>query len=133
MNKLTLIARIALGLVFFGAGVGGFASHFAFPPDLPEKLLAFTQGLAASGFFLPFLKGTEIVCGLLLLSGRFVPLALVVLAPIVLNIFLTHLFLAPQGVPLALVIGALEIYLAFFSQYKESIRPLFTARFAKTL
>jgi len=58
-----------------------------------------------------------------------VPLALVVLAPIVLNIFLVHAFLAPEGLFLAVVLGAIEIYLAFFStEYSPPIKRLFRAR-----
>jgi uncharacterized membrane protein YphA (DoxX/SURF4 family) len=131
MKWLPIIARTLLGLVFFGSGVFAFISHFAFPPDLPENLQVFVKGLAASSFFMPFLKSTEIVCGLMLMSGYFVPLALIVLAPIVINIFLTHLFLAPSGVPLALIIGAIEIYLAFFARpYKDVVRRIFVAKCA---
>lgn len=123
---LPTIARVILGLVFLGAGIGGFVSGFKFPPDLPPGLLTFVTGLSASKYFLPFLKGTETLCGLLLVVGAFVPLALVVLAPIIINIFLTHLFLAPSGVPLALVLGGLEVYLAFFaSPYKEIVGQIF--------
>lgn len=125
MNKAPLIARILLGLIFFVFGLNGFLNFIPTPPP-PESLMTFMTGMMSSKYFFPLLKGTEVVCGLLLLSGAFVPLALVVLAPIVLNIFLTHLFLAPDGLVLAVVIGLLEAYLAFFaSPYKEIIRPLF--------
>lgn len=124
--KLPLIARIILGLVFFAAGLLGLLNMVPQPPDLPEALVTFNTGLAASVYFLPFLKLTETVCGLLLLSGFFVPLALVVLAPIVLNIFLVHAFLAPSGLPLAIVIGLLTVYLAFFAQpYSATVKQLF--------
>lgn len=86
----------------------------------------FMKGLVATGYFLPLLKVTEIVCGLLLVSGFFVPLALVILAPIVLNIFMTHLMLAPEGLPTAIAIGLVTIYLAFFSkEYGPTIKALF--------
>lgn len=99
------------------------------PEDLPENLELFNRGLAASQYFFTLLKITELVSGLFLLSGFFVPLALVMLAPIILNIFLTHLFLAPSGVPLALILGGVEIYLAFFAwPYRDVIRPLFQKR-----
>src|SRR5689334_1283698 len=101
MKKLPLIARLLLGLIFFVFGLNGFLNFIPTPADMPEKLKAFSGGLMAAGYFFPLLKGTEVICGLLLLTGRFVPLALVVLAPIVLNIFLTHLFLAPSGLGLA--------------------------------
>jgi len=72
------------------------------------------------------LKGTETICGLLLLIGAFVPLALVVLAPIVLNIIMVHIFLAPSGLPLAVVIAALMIYLSFFaSPYSAIVKQIF--------
>ncbi len=80
----------------------------------------------ATGYFFYLLKVTEIVCGLMLLSGFFVPLALVILAPIIINIFLVHAFMAPDGVVLAVILGVLEIYLAFFSaQYSPKIKALF--------
>jgi putative oxidoreductase len=121
-----IIARVLLGFVFFASGVYAFVSGFATPPDLPPQLQAFTSGLAASVYFMPFLKGVEILCGLLLLINSWVPLALVVLAPIVINILLVHAFLAPQGVVLGIILAALEAYLAFFaSPYRDSIRPLF--------
>src|ERR1700742_1263254 len=125
-SKLTIAARILMGLVFLASGVFGFITHFKFPPDLPPDLLAYVQGMTASHYFLPLLKTTEVVCGLLLLSGRFVPLALVILAPIIINIFCTHLFLAPSGLPVAIIIGVLEISLSFFSPvYSPAVKQLF--------
>ena len=126
MNKLPLIARILLGLIFFVFGLNGFFNFIPMPEAMPEALTNFTKGLMASVCFFPFLKSTEIVCGLLLLIGAFVPLALVVLAPIIINIFLTHAFLAPDGLPLAIVIGLLEIYLAFFAEpYSAIVKQIF--------
>lgn len=67
--------------------------------------------------------------GALLLSGLFVPLSLVVLAPMVVNILLTHLLLAPSGLPLALVLVVIQGYLAFYADpYRRVIRGLFKAR-----
>lgn len=128
-SKLPLIARILLGIIFFGAGLTGLLNLYPPPPNLPERLQAFNSGLMAAGYFFPLLKATETVCGLLLLTGMFVPLALVVLAPISLNIFLVHAVLAPEGLVLATVIGLLLIYLSFFAQpYSSVIKPLFRRR-----
>lgn len=128
-NKFPLVVRVVLGFIFFAAGLAGLLNLAPTPPDLPERLVTFNQGLMASGYFFQLLKVTETVCGLLLLSGFFVPLALVILAPIVLNIFLVHAFLAPSGVPLALVLGGLLIYLSFFAQpYANVIKRLFERR-----
>ena len=70
-SKVTMAARVLLGLAFFGSGLFGIISHFKFPPNLPPNLLAFVQGMTASVYFLPLLKTTELLCGLLLLSGQF--------------------------------------------------------------
>ncbi len=125
-EKLPLIARVLLGLVFTVFGMLGLLNLIPPPPDLPERMQAFTNGLAASIYFMPFLKAVEASCGLLLLSGLFVPLALVILAPIVIHIFLVHAVLEPNGLPIAIVIGLLMIYLSFFAKpYSDSIKILF--------
>lgn len=125
-SKLPLVARLLLGFVFFAFGLAGLLNLLPAPPDLPERLMAFNGGLMASIYFMPLLKATEAVCGLMLLTGFFVPLSLVILAPIVLNIFLVHAFLAPSGLPLAIVLGLLLVYLAFFAQpYSGVVKQLF--------
>jgi putative oxidoreductase len=125
MRKATLAARILLGLVFTVFGLMGLLNLIPPPPNLPEKQRLFNEGLMATGYFFPFLKLTETLCGLLLLSGMYVPLALIVLAPIVLNIFLVHVFLSPEGLPIAIVVGLLEGYLAFFSPYRDTVKQIF--------
>ncbi len=126
MKKITMITRVLLGLIFLGSGISFFLST---PPPMQGPIADFFKGMAASGYFFYLLKGTEITCGLFLIAGRFVPLALVALAPIILNIFLVHAFMMPSGLPLAIIIGILETYLAFFSaQYSPTIKQLFRKR-----
>lgn len=129
MRKAPLIARLLLGFVFFSSGLMGLLNLAPPPANMPEALMTFTTGLMASKYFFPLLKTVETICGVFLLSGSFVPLALVVLAPVIFNIFLTHLFLAPSGLPLAILIGLLEVYLAFFSSpYAKAIRTIFVRK-----
>jgi uncharacterized membrane protein YphA (DoxX/SURF4 family) len=121
MDKLVLVARILLGLVFFVFGLNGVLifvfgmdGFIPMPEEMPEGAAAFMGGLGASGYFFKLLKLTETVCGVLLLAGRYVPLALIVLAPIVLNILLFHLFLdpAPQSLVIAILLVVLGIVVA---------------------
>ena len=124
--KIPVIVRVLLGLLFTMAGVAGLLNLVPVPTDLPENMMTFNKGMMASVYFFPFLKATETVCGLLLIAGWFVPLALVVLAPIVIHIFLVHAFLQPSGLPLAIIIGAMTAYLAFFAApYSTTIKKLF--------
>ncbi len=135
MSKLTpyavYIARFLLGGMFVFAGLNGFL-HFV-PMGTPPTGAAgqFMGGLMATGYFFPFLKGTELLVGILILSGRFLPLALVMLAPIMLNIFAFHLFLEPSGLVISSVLGLLQVYLAwayrdsFVSVLKASAKPAY--------
>src|SRR5690606_5513367 len=101
-QKLPTVARVLLGLPFVVFGLNGFL-QFLPQPALEGDAATYMGGLAAAGYFFPLLKATEIVAGIALLSGRFVPLALTVLAPIVLQIFAFHAFLAGGiALPLAL-------------------------------
>ena len=123
--KAKTAARLALGAIFTVFGLNGFLHFIPAPP--PSGLAAvFVGGLGASGYFFPLLKGTEVAVGLLLLSNRFVPLALTVLAPIVVNIVAFHAFLAPSGMVLPLLITALGVYLAYTE--RAVFAPILQAR-----
>lgn len=121
------VSRILLGLAFFVFGADGFL-HFIpapAPSSIPPAALSFGSALAASGYLFQLIKGTEVVVGALLLLNRCVPLALVMLAPVTVNIVLFHLFLAPDGTGLALVITALHLFLAW--TYRDAFVSLFRA------
>ena len=117
MKHLPLIARILLGLMFVFGGVTGLFELVA-EPEMGEEATAFMGAITDTGYLWPAIKVTEIVCGVLLILGVFVPLALVVLAPVVLNILLFHVFLEPSGIPIALFLVVLGLYLAH--QHRES-------------
>jgi cytochrome c peroxidase len=126
MKGFALFSRFALGFVFLVFGVDYF---FSFLPELPvsQRGLPFLEALSASGYFFPLLKTVEISSAALLLLGLFVPLAIVLLAPVVLNIFFYHLFLDRGGLPLAALLFSLELFLAF--AYRETFRSLFPIHF----
>jgi hypothetical protein len=93
---------------------------------MPETAMGFLEGLVKSGYFLPVLAATQTLAGFLLLTGFAAPLALVILAPITLQIFLFHLFLTP-GLPnliVPLLLGILHLTAA--SAYWRIYRPLFS-------
>lgn len=124
-THLRTAARLFLGLVFTVFGLNFFL-HFLPMPPAPPRAAAFAGALFASGYLFPLLKTTEVAAGLLLLGGRFVPLALAVLAPIVINIVGFHLFVDPSGLGLALPMVAAEVYLAW--TYRAAFAPMLAAR-----
>jgi uncharacterized membrane protein YphA (DoxX/SURF4 family) len=118
-------ARLFLGLAFTVFGLNFFL-HFMPTPPAPPRGAAFAGALFASGYLFPLLNATEVVAGLLLLGNRFVPLALAVLAPIVVNIVAFHLFLAPSDLALALALLAAELTLAW--NRRAAFAPMLRAR-----
>ncbi len=127
-GRLVLVARLLLGLTFFGAGLAGLLMAPQTPTSPPMKpgMVALFNGLVGSGYLLPLLKVTETVVGALLLANRFVPLALIVLAPITVNIVAVHLLLAPEGLPIAAAVLALHLFLAW--SFREVFRAVLVAR-----
>jgi uncharacterized membrane protein YphA (DoxX/SURF4 family) len=123
MKTAVLIARILLGIIFVVFGINGFVP-FLPQPEMPQAALAFFGALAASGFMLPLLFATQIVGGALLLLGM-VPLGVLVLTPVIVHIVGFHVFLAPDGLPLAIVVAALGLFLAL--THRRAYRPLFAA------
>ena len=117
-------ARLFLGLVFVVFGLNGFLHFLPMPPP-PARAGAFAGALMGSGYLMQLVFLTELVAGALLLSGRFVALALTLLAPVIVNIVAFHLFLAPAGLGLAGVVVAAEVYLAW--THRESFAPMLRA------
>ncbi len=115
------VVRYLLGAIFFVFGLNGFLG-FIPQPDLSGTAATFMGGLAASGFFFPLVKGLEVIAGALLLSNRFVPLAIAILGPITLNIFLFHSVLTPPN-PISIFVLAANIFLAI--AYKDSFKGIF--------
>jgi hypothetical protein len=124
-SKAATAARVLLGLVFAVFGLNGFL-HFLPQPPMSGPPAAFAGALLATGYMFPLIKGTEVVSAALLLSGRYVPLALTLLAPVIVNIVAFHAFLAPSGLALPVVILGLEIFLAW--SYRASFRGVLQAR-----
>ncbi|MDB6025476.1 MAG: DoxX family protein [Verrucomicrobiales bacterium] len=93
---------------------------------MSEGAMALMGGFMKSGYMLPLIMGTQLISGVLLLVNRFVPLALALLAPVVVNILAFHIFLAPSGLVIAIVVMALELYLAW--SYRTAYRPMLAMR-----
>ena len=117
MKHLPMLARVLLGLIFAVFGVVGLF-ELGPQPEMGEEAGAFMGAIMDTGYLWPVIKVTEIVCGVLLILGVFVPLALVGLAPVVLNILLFHIFLAPEGVAIGIAAVVLGLYVAH--QHRES-------------
>jgi uncharacterized membrane protein YphA (DoxX/SURF4 family) len=127
MKYLPTIARILLGLAFLIFGLNGFLNFIPPPPTgIPQGAMEFGAAMMKTGYLLQLVKGTEVLAAVLLLLNRFVPLALILLAPVLVNIIAFHAFLAPSGVTVPVVLLILELYLAW--TYRHLFRPILAFR-----
>jgi putative oxidoreductase len=121
--KFSLVSRYILGLIYFVFGLNGFLNFIPAPPPA-ENILPFMTGLMSTGYFFPFLKATEVICGLLLLTGMFAPLALIILAPITIQIFLFHAVMTPQLQMIVMPVAMIVLHIAAARAYWNLYQPL---------
>jgi len=124
MKIVVLIARLLLGLIFVVLGLNGFLNFLNMGP-MPTGLAGQFIGALFQSHYYFVVAGLQILGGLLLLVNRFVPLALVLLGPVIVNILLYHLFLNPAGIALALLVTILW-FIVFYGK-----RQYFSGIFAQ--
>ena len=95
-------------------------------PELTGNVKVFNEGMKASGYLMPLIKITELLCGIAFVAGRFVPLATVIIAPIVVNIFLFHVFVDTSGLPVAIFLLLANLFLAY--AYWNNFRSVLEAK-----
>lgn len=118
-TKIMLFARILLGLIFLVFGLNGFF-HFI-PAQLSTAGSEYMTGFVQTPFYI-LLKATEVITSLLLLVNFFTPLALIILAPISINILVFHIFYEAKTIPLAIAIIILQLLVAYGR--KDCFKPL---------
>lgn len=123
---LPAIARILMGLAFLIFGLNGFLHFIPQPKEMPEHIASFMGAFMKSGYMFPLIFGTQLLTGILLLINRFVPLALALIAPVIVHIIAFHLFMDPKNIGPGVVVLLLELYLAW--SYRSAFCPMLAAR-----
>jgi hypothetical protein len=112
MKIAAMIARILLGLVFFVFGLNGFLNFIPMGP-LPTGLAGQFVTVLFQSHYVLFVSAIQLAGGVLLLVNRYVPLALVLLGPVIVNILLFHLLLNRTGIVIAIIVAILWCIVAF--------------------
>jgi len=115
MKIATTILRLLFGLAFTVFGLNFFLNFIKQPP--PSGLALDYFKVMAASHYLYVIGALQLLSGLLLLIGKFVPLALTILAAMLFNILCIHILMAPEGLPMALVFAAIELFLLW--SYRE--------------
>jgi putative oxidoreductase len=122
MKYAIIIARVLLGLMFVVFGSNAFLHFIPMPPPPQGDAGAFISALMHTGY-LYVVAALQVLGGLCLLFGRFVPLGLTLLGPVIFNILCFHIFLDPSGMPIAIVISILALFLLWV--YRDKFPAIF--------
>src|SRR5208282_3640185 len=124
MRTVSTIARYLAGVIFLVFGLNGFLHFIPFPP--PSGVAGQFMGALFVSHYLVVIFGFQVIAGVLLLINRYVPLAVAVLAPVIVNILCFHALMAPSGLPLALFVALL--WAAIFIDVRPAFSGLFQSR-----
>jgi len=124
MKVATIIARVLLGLIFVVFGSNIFLHFIPTPPPSPSLVGDFSKALFLS-HYLHVVGAVQVIGGALLLIGRFVPLGLLLLGPVIVNIDLVHILMDPSGLPMAAFVSILAIFLLW--RYRDAFAGLLRA------
>jgi len=125
MKIVILIARLLLGLIFVVIGLNGFLNFLSMGP-MPTGLAGQFIGALFQSHYFFVVAALQVLGGALLLVNRFVPLALVLLGPVIVNILLYHLFLNPAGIGLAIAVTIL--WFIVFYRHRQYFSGIFVQR-----
>ena len=125
MKTAVIIVRVLMGLLFLFAAIVVLFDIVP-QPEQTGKVKIFIDGINASGYLLPLIKITELLCGIAFIAGRFVPLVAIVIAPVIVNIFFFHVFVDTSGLPVAIFLVFANVFLAY--AYRDKFKPLLEAK-----
>ena len=125
MKIAVIIVRVLMGLLFLFASIVVLFKLVP-QPEQTGNVKIFMEGVNASGYLMPLIKITELLCGIAFVAGRFVPFATVVIAPIIVNIFFFHAFVDTSGLPVAVFLVLANIFLAYANW--DKFKPILEAK-----
>jgi len=125
MKTASTIARYLAGVIFLVFGLNGFLHFIPLPP--PSGVAGQFMGALFASHYLTLIFALQVIGGVLLLANRYVPLALAILAPVIVNILSFHALMPPSGLPLALFVTVL--WALVFVYVRSAFAPLFQARY----
>jgi len=125
MRIASVIARYLAGVIFLVLGLNGFLNFIPLPP--PGGIAGQFMGALYVSHYLWVIFAFQVIAGVLLLVNRYVPLAVAILAPVLVNILTFHALMAPSGLPLALF--AALLWIVIFIEVRPAFSGLFQSRF----
>jgi putative oxidoreductase len=110
-KKIIFVVSLLFGLMFINSGLNKFFNYMPMPKEVPQKMMSAMMAFMEIGWLLPLIAVAEITGGILFITNRFRALGAIIISPVLVGIMLTHIFIAPSGLPIALVLFAIEIWI----------------------
>jgi uncharacterized membrane protein YphA (DoxX/SURF4 family) len=110
-QKILFIVSLLFGLMFINAGLNMFLHYMPMPKDMPEKMATLMKDFMEIGWLMPLVGVSMIVGGILCIPGKTRALGAIIIFPMMIGIVLTHLINAPNGLVMALVLMAINIWI----------------------
>ncbi|WP_121245461.1 DoxX family protein [Mucilaginibacter phyllosphaerae] len=123
MKIAMIIVRTLMGLFLLFASVSYFFNLMKAPAVMPEEVITYNKGIAVA-HILTIVKSIELLCGLLLVIGRFATLATILIFPITVNIVLFHAYADPANIGGGIVLLVFNLFMAYY--YRKNYAPLFS-------
>ena len=117
-NKILFGVSILFGLMFINSGLNKFFNYMPMPKDMPEKMMKVMGAFMEIGWLLPLIAIAEITGGVLFITNKFRALGAIILFPILVGILLTHIFIEPSGLPIAIVLLGIELWVIIENREK---------------
>ncbi len=117
-KKILFVVSILFGLMFINSGLNKFFNYMPMPEDLPEKMMKLFTAFMEIGWLMPLIAVAEIVGGLLFITNKYRALGAIIIFPVMIGILLTHLITAPSGLPIALVLLAINLWVIIENREK---------------
>jgi putative oxidoreductase len=121
-KKILFVASLLFGLMFINAGLNKFFNYLPVPPDLPEALVKVNMAFMSIGWLMPLIAVAEIIGGILFITNKYRALGALIILPVMIGILLTHSIQAPSGLPMALVLFAIQLWAMY--ENREKYFPL---------
>ncbi len=117
-SKIFNVLSILFGLLLINGGLNKFLNYMPVPEDLPEALLQDNVAFMEIAWLMPLVGIAEVVGGILILFPKTRALGALIVFPVMVGVLLTHIFVAPEGLPIALVIWAILLWILYENRTK---------------
>jgi uncharacterized membrane protein YphA (DoxX/SURF4 family) len=117
-QKILFVVALLFGLIFVNSGLNKFFNYMPMPDDMPEDMMKMFTGMMAIPWLLPLIGVAEIVGGILFIIPKCRALGAIIIFPVMVGIILTHLTVAPSGLPIALILLVILSWVVFENREK---------------